>query len=283
MKKRVWKLMVLIGLAYGILGTSTVWAETTWHQSNNQWHLLSNGTKLTGWQKVGTAWYYLGADGVMRTGWQQVGAQWFFLNEGGDMATGWQQIGGAWYYFHPGGDMATGWLELDGSYFFLNEGGDMATGWKEEAGRWYYLGATGRMVTGRHTIDGKHYVFLSSGVAANNQEHMLVLVNEHRAANGRAPLSANTALQSYANIRLAELAVSYSHTRPNGEQATTAILRDYGFQAGGENIAYGYPTVEDVFAAWRASEGHNRNMLSTHFSEFAFATDGYYAVQLFSR
>lgn len=251
-------LLISIGLL-----TQPVLAAPSWVQSGSQWYLEENGQRLLGWQKLGEKYYYLGSDGIMRKGWQYIDQDWFYLYEFGAMKTGWQRIDGNWFYLHEGGQMAKGWHQI--------------------AGRWYYFNENGNMLVGRQQINGATYFFTETGAWATADEQMLILVNEHRAAYGRAPLKANTALQSYAAIRLAELAVSYSHTRPNGEQTTTAILRDYGFQAGGENIAYGYPTVADVFAAWRASEGHNRNMLSTHFSEFAFATDGYYAVQLFSR
>ena len=302
MKKHIIRMSSVLLISIGLL-TQPVLAAPSWVQSGSQWYLEENGQRLLGWQKLGEKYYYLGSDGIMRKGWQYIDQDWFYLDEFGAMKTGWQRIDGNWFYLHEGGQMAKGWLQKDGDYFFLkeggqmvvgwhrvgsvwyyfHEGGQMAKGWHQIAGRWYYFNENGNMLVGRQQINGATYFFTETGAWATADEQMLILVNEHRAAYGRAPLKANTALQSYANIRLAELAVSYSHTRPNGEQATTAILRDYGFQAGGENIAYGYPTVADVFAAWRASEGHNRNMLSTHFSEFAFATDGYYAVQLFSR
>lgn len=51
--------------------------------------------------------------------------------------------------------------------------------------------------------------------------------------------------------RAAEIALSFSHTRPNGEICWTAY-EDYGYQSNysAENIAAGYSTASDVFEGW---------------------------------
>ena len=64
------------------------------------------------------------------------------------------------------------------------------------------------------------------------------------------PLVYDYALERIAMQRAAELAVSYSHTRPDGTRCFTAY--DIFCSKGGENIAYGYPTLsgETVFELW---------------------------------
>ena len=46
----------------------------------------SDGTALTGWQKVDSSWYYLDENGIMLTGWQKVDGSWYYLTESGAMA-----------------------------------------------------------------------------------------------------------------------------------------------------------------------------------------------------
>lgn len=75
-------------------------------------------------------------------------------------------------------------------------------------------------------------------------------------------------LEKIAMQRAAELAVSYSHTRPNGTAwSTLAVIGNRH----AENIAAGYTSAETVFKAWQETEktyegqGHRRNMLSADY------------------
>lgn len=80
--------------------------------------------------------------------------------------------------------------------------------------------------------------------------------------SGLEPLTVDPQLQEYAMIRANELAISYSHDRPNGGSATA----DWGV---GENIAMGTGSfsAEAVCEAWKETneefngQGHRRNML----------------------
>lgn len=76
-------------------------------------------------------------------------------------------------------------------------------------------------------------------------------------------------LEEIAMQRAMEIAVYYSHTRPNGEDCFT--LNTVG-KAKAENIAAGYRTYEEVFIGWREDnedyegQGHRRNMLSDKYN-----------------
>jgi hypothetical protein len=92
----------------------------------------------------------------------------------------------------------------------------------------------------------------------NDEEayEMYELVNAYRIENERSSLKWYDDT-SYEKMRATETAVLWDHTRPSGLALRYA-----------ENIAYvpSYmtnATVEDVFEAWKASEGHNKNMLYT--------------------
>lgn len=86
---------------------------------------------------------------------------------------------------------------------------------------------------------------------------------------GLNKLTYDYGLERVAKLRAAEIALSYSHTRPNGSSCFTAYA---GGSYRGENIAAGYTTAKSVFAAWQetdepySGQGHRRNMLSGNFT-----------------
>ena len=114
------------------------------------------------------------------------------------------------------------------------------------------------------------------------------LVNEERQARGLHELIHNNELDGVALTRAAELAVSFSHKRPDGSNYWTAY-RDhgYGFGAAAENIASGQPSPEAVFAAWMESDGHRASILDASFNNIGAGVEmdlygRLYWAQLFS-
>ena len=81
-------------------------------------------------------------------------------------------------------------------------------------------------------------------------------------------------LEKVAMQRALEIAVLFSHTRPNG--AAWSSLYPKGYNARGENIAYGFGTTDAVFKAFAeenanyAGQGHRRNMLNSRFTRVGF-------------
>ena len=77
-------------------------------------------------------------------------------------------------------------------------------------------------------------------------------------------------LEKAAMQRAAEIALSFSHTRPNGTICWT-VCDDYNYSYGyyAENIAAGYQTASEVFEGWQEADenydgqGHRRNMLNS--------------------
>ncbi|MCD8342625.1 MAG: CAP domain-containing protein, partial [Clostridiales bacterium] len=100
-----------------------------------------------------------------------------------------------------------------------------------------------------------------------------------------AELTYDYNLEAVAMQRAAEIALSYTHTRPNGEGSETAPNEYYEalgitLYVRGENIAYGYnsyTTAEDVFVGWQeidddySGQGHRRNMLSSAYTAVGIA------------
>ena len=93
---------------------------------------------------------------------------------------------------------------------------------------------------------------------------------EKTAVTGRTALIYDYGLEKAAMKRAAEIALYYSHTRPDGNKCFTAYGFSYG--AAGENIAAGYTSASAVFEGWKeenenySGQGHRRNMLSEGFS-----------------
>ena len=100
----------------------------------------------------------------------------------------------------------------------------------------------------------------------------------------------SSAMQKAADTRAKECASSFSHTRPDGSKAYTALTeRGISFTAFGENIfaASGMSSVsaEYVVEQWMASQGHRENILRDGFTHMCIgvASQGeeIYVVQLF--
>lgn len=101
-------------------------------------------------------------------------------------------------------------------------------------------------------------------------------------------------LEAIAMQRAMELAISFSHTRPDGRTCWTAYSdASFSSYSYAENIAYGYAEPENTFKQWREdddnylNQGHRRNMLS---SDYQYIGIGHvyvhgrdYWVQEFSR
>ena len=90
----------------------------------------------------------------------------------------------------------------------------------------------------------------------NNAYSVLRLVNEERQKQGLNALVMNKSLLETAMMRAGEIAVCFSHTRPDGSscaEANSLLMA--------ENIAGGQGSPESVMNAWMNSQGHKRNIL----------------------
>lgn len=91
---------------------------------------------------------------------------------------------------------------------------------------------------------------------------------------GLSQLKWDSGLEQAAMQRAAEIALSYSHTRPDGSDTFSAYQWN---GAVGENIAAGYRSASAVNSGWReddkqySGQGHRRNMLSDKYSYVGIA------------
>ena len=87
------------------------------------------------------------------------------------------------------------------------------------------------------------------------------------------PLQYDYDLEKTAMQRAAEIAIIYSHTRPNNKDTFSAFYENSVYYTyAGKNIAAGYGTADSVNDGWRednelyAGQGHRRNMLNSKFN-----------------
>lgn len=135
----------------------------------------------------------------------------------------------------------------------------------------YYVSSSGSARRSKAQMGGDYYDGGSNSTSAI--ESALEAINARRARVGVAPLSFDKTLNRAAAARVKELAVSFSHVRPNGGSAASIITEyggDYGYA--GENVAYGMSSPEEVVYSWGASSSHNSCMLSSSYSRAGIGT-----------
>src|SRR5437870_2005497 len=117
-------------------------------------------------------------------------------------------------------------------------------------------------------------LFLAAPVRAQDLDafahELFQRVNEARAQESLDPLVPAPELDRAAQKHSQAMADGqfFSHTGKDGSTPWDRILREgYRFLLAAENIAYGFPTPQDVTAAWMNSPGHRGNILSKTFDE----------------
>lgn len=94
-------------------------------------------------------------------------------------------------------------------------------------------------------------------------------INQYRADYGLAPLRVSVTLSNASNWMSSDLATLnyFSHTDSLGRTFSTR-LKSFGYTfmtVRGENLAAGNETAARTFNQWKASSGHNANMLSSSY------------------
>ena len=119
-----------------------------------------------------------------------------------------------------------------------------------------------------------------AAMIATDQARILVLVNAQRAKAGCGALTASKALNTLAQNFSEEMAVRnfFDHTDPDGKSPWDRAKVLGITNLGGENIAMGQQTPDDVMTAWMNSSGHRANILNCSYHSLGvgayFATSG---------
>ena len=117
---------------------------------------------------------------------------------------------------------------------------------------------------------------------------VVAYTNEFRNEVGKDPLTLDETLTKAAMVRAIEMAYSdkFNHERPDGNMCYY-IMRDFGqdIYGVGENIASRQRSAKEVSYAWKGSQGHYENMISSSFTRIGIGVINfygtYYWVQLF--
>jgi len=106
-----------------------------------------------------------------------------------------------------------------------------------------------------------------SGLAQNaDQIEVLNLVNQYRQQRGLSPVCLEQHLINASQAHSQDMANmnNLDHTGSDGSNPGDRVRRaGYNWNYVNENIAVGYQTPTDVMNGWKASPGHNANILSS--------------------
>ncbi|MBI3261490.1 hypothetical protein HYZ64_03940 [Candidatus Berkelbacteria bacterium] len=100
------------------------------------------------------------------------------------------------------------------------------------------------------------------------------LTNDARAKHGLAPLAQSQLLEQAAIAKTQDMITQgyFDHVGPNGQ--TPWALMDkagYRYEYGGENLAVGFSSAEDMVQAWLVSPSHRENLLDRNFEDIGIA------------
>ena len=94
-------------------------------------------------------------------------------------------------------------------------------------------------------------------------EELGKLINTERTARGLKPLYMTKYLNECAVIRASEASVYWSHTRPDGQSASSVINQNIvDWAIFGENLAAGSESAESTLNQWRNSQNHWNAIIS---------------------
>lgn len=113
-------------------------------------------------------------------------------------------------------------------------------------------------------------------------QEVFKLVNTERMKAGLQPYKYDLRLEKAAMVRAKEIAVKFSHIRPDGRNSSTAVSEAGVGCPSGENIGMGTSSAPEIMQAWMDSPGHKIAILSRSSTHIGV---GYYEghwVQVFS-
>ena len=113
-------------------------------------------------------------------------------------------------------------------------------------------------------------------------QEVFKLVNTERMKAGLQPYKYDLRLEKAAMVRAKEIAIKFSHTRPDGRDSYSAVYEAGVGCPSGENIGMGTTSAEYMMILWMNSTGHQAAILSRSTTHIGV---GYYSghwVQLFS-
>jgi uncharacterized protein YkwD len=112
-------------------------------------------------------------------------------------------------------------------------------------------------------------IYSATPILDTDEVDFLARINAYRSSLGLPVLRASIALTRASNAHSQDMADHevLSHNSSDGTDFATRVKKFYNYNTYlGENVAMGYPDAASVFAAWKASPGHDANMRGTNYS-----------------
>jgi uncharacterized protein YkwD len=109
---------------------------------------------------------------------------------------------------------------------------------------------------------------LTAGALDAEELAFLGLINDYRVSNGLGKLKVSIALTRAADAHNADMVATgkLQHNSSDGTSFSDRVKKYYPCNCYlGENIAVGFATAASVFAAWKASPGHDANMRGANY------------------
>jgi uncharacterized protein YkwD len=100
------------------------------------------------------------------------------------------------------------------------------------------------------------------------------LINAYRKEQGRQPMTVNPMLEQSARAKLYDMILEHywSHNDKNGVEPWHFLKEQgYKYTFAGENLAHGFTSAQTLVDGWKASPGHNKNLLDTNFTEMGLS------------
>lgn len=160
---------------------------------------------------------------------------------------------------------------------------------------WYQVGLS-EIISANPQFKNPNLIYPGDKVTIPNldatksiEQQVVDLTNRERARYGLKPLKLNWELSRVARYKSADMRDRnyFSHTSPT-YGSPFDMMKHFGisYRSAGENIAAGQTTAQQVVKAWMNSEGHRKNILSSHFTEIGvgYASGGkqrHYWTQMF--
>lgn len=108
------------------------------------------------------------------------------------------------------------------------------------------------------------------------EQQVYDFTNQQRIQQGLLPLTLNLTLNDVAEKHSVDMAVRsyFSHQGLDGSLPWDRMrVGGYNYSRAAENIAFGYPSAQEVVTAWMNSPGHRQNILDPNLREIGV---GYY-------
>lgn len=109
-------------------------------------------------------------------------------------------------------------------------------------------------------------VFMLPDVLEKERAAIIAMTNTLRAR----PLAEDAALNRSSELRTADMAAReyFDHISPDGRDLRYFLSQaGYRYAVGGENLAMGFSSAEDVMDAWEKSPAHRANLVDTDFND----------------